>query len=189
MSERINVMVPWLGQEEADAVAEVIAVGWVAQGPRVAAFEQELRRPMQAATLSPPPAARRHSTWRSSSPASARRRGRHPVLLVHRDDQRGRYVGATPSSPTSTRDRESDRRYREAVLTAATRAVIAVDQGGVPVDLDDIRALTDPLSIVVIEDAACGAGSTYKDGRSARGPRSRHGRSTRARSSRPVRAA
>ncbi|HEX5727979.1 DegT/DnrJ/EryC1/StrS family aminotransferase, partial [Microbacterium sp.] len=36
------------------------------------------------------------------------------------------------------------------------------DQGGVPVDLDDIRAVTDPLGIVVVEDAACGAGSTYK---------------------------
>jgi dTDP-4-amino-4,6-dideoxygalactose transaminase len=40
--------------------------------------------------------------------------------------------------------------------------VIVVDQGGVPVDLDDIRLVTDPLGIIVVEDAACGAGSTYK---------------------------
>jgi dTDP-4-amino-4,6-dideoxygalactose transaminase len=39
-----------------------------------------------------------------------------------------------------------------------------VDQGGVPVDLDPIRELCDPLDIVVIEDAACGAGSTYRGG-------------------------
>ena len=44
----------------------------------------------------------------------------------------------------------------EAALTPATRAVIAVDQGGVPVDLDSIRALCDPRGITVIEDAACG---------------------------------
>ena len=40
--------------------------------------------------------------------------------------------------------------------------MIAVDQGGVPVDLDAIRAVCDPRGIVVIEDAACGAGSTYQ---------------------------
>ena len=36
---RIDVMRPWLGTEESDALAEVIASGWIAQGPRVARFE------------------------------------------------------------------------------------------------------------------------------------------------------
>jgi dTDP-4-amino-4,6-dideoxygalactose transaminase len=49
-----------------------------------------------------------------------------------------------------------------AALTPATRAVIVVDQGGIPIDLDAVRAVCDPRGIVVIEDAACGAGSTYK---------------------------
>ena len=50
----------------------------------------------------------------------------------------------------------------EPMLTDRTRAVIIVDQGGVPVDLDPIRALCDPRGITVIEDAACGSGSTYR---------------------------
>ena len=37
--ERINVMQPWLGEEEVAAVTEVLRSGWVAQGPRVKAFE------------------------------------------------------------------------------------------------------------------------------------------------------
>jgi dTDP-4-amino-4,6-dideoxygalactose transaminase len=49
-----------------------------------------------------------------------------------------------------------------AAITPATTAVIAVDQGGVPVDLDAIRAVCDPRGIVVIQDAACGAGSSYR---------------------------
>ena len=36
---RINVMQPFLGAEEIAAVTQVLSSGWVAQGPRVAAFE------------------------------------------------------------------------------------------------------------------------------------------------------
>src|SRR5258708_12465589 len=35
----IPVMRPWLGNEEAEAAAEAVASGWVAQGPRVREFE------------------------------------------------------------------------------------------------------------------------------------------------------
>ena len=53
---------------------------------------------------------------------------------------------------------------RETVAAAATRrtsAVIAVDQGGVPVDLPDLRvAGATRAPITVVEDAACAAGST-----------------------------
>ena len=41
--------------------------------------------------------------------------------------------------------------------------MIIVDQGGVPCDLDPVRELCDPLGVTVVEDAACGAGSTYRD--------------------------
>jgi dTDP-4-amino-4,6-dideoxygalactose transaminase len=44
MSERINVMRPWLGAEEVTAVTEVITSGWVAQGPRTADFERAFAR-------------------------------------------------------------------------------------------------------------------------------------------------
>ena len=36
----IPVMRPWLGAEEAAAAAEAVSSGWVAQGPRVAEFEE-----------------------------------------------------------------------------------------------------------------------------------------------------
>ena len=36
----LPIMQPWLGEEEAAAAAEAVASGWVAQGPRVAAFEE-----------------------------------------------------------------------------------------------------------------------------------------------------
>ena len=40
---RINVMQPWLGEEEVAAVAEVLRSGWVAQGPQGRRLRGRLR--------------------------------------------------------------------------------------------------------------------------------------------------
>lgn len=164
MTERINVMIPWLGVEEAEAAADAIASGWIAQGPRVAQFEESFAEAMQSS----------YAVATSSCTTAL-----HLALIVAgigpgdevivpsfsfiATTNAVRYVGATPvfadvDPVTGNLTAEEVEQH----LTSATRAVIAVDQGGVPIDLASIRAVADPLGIVVVEDAACGAGSTYQ---------------------------
>lgn len=161
---RINVMKPWLGEEEIAAVSEVIASGWVAQGPRVARFEQEFA----AAMGTPYAVATSNCTTALHLALVVAGIGRGDDVVVPSFSfiataNAPTYVGARPvfaDVDALTGDLTAET-VAEA-LTPRTRAVIVVDQGGVPADLDAIRAVCDPRGIVVIEDAACGAGSTYR---------------------------
>lgn len=51
----------------------------------------------------------------------------------------------------------------ERKITPRTKAIVVVHYGGVPADLDEIRAIADKHKIPVIEDAAQAQGSVYKN--------------------------
>ena len=161
---RINVMKPWLGTEEAEALAGVIASGWVAQGPKVAEFEAAFAAVQQAGFAV---ATSNCTTALHLALVVAGIKAGDDVVVPSfsfiATANAPTYVGARPVfCDVEPATGNVSATTIAAALTDKTRAVIVVDQGGMPVDLDAIRELCDPLGITVIEDAACGAGSTYK---------------------------
>jgi perosamine synthetase len=160
----IPVMRPWLGDEEATAAAAAVCSGWVAQGPRVAEFEEAFAAAIGAG----------HAVAVSSCTAAL-----HLALVVAgigpgdevvvpslsfiATANAARYVGAVPVfADVDEATQNLTPATVEPCLTPRTRAVILVDQAGVPADLDAMRALCDPRGIMVVEDAACAAGSVYR---------------------------
>jgi len=158
----IEVARPWMGSAEQRAVAEVIASGWVAQGPMVARFEQCIAHTVAA---------------RGAVAVSSATAGLHLALLVAGVRPGDEVVvpslsfvatansvfhaGATPVFADVD---ETTQNVTAATVAAAlspdTRAVTVVHQGGVPADVEPIRRLCEPLGIAVVEDAACAIGST-----------------------------
>jgi dTDP-4-amino-4,6-dideoxygalactose transaminase len=160
----VPVMRPWLGDEEAAAAAEAIASGWVAQGPRVAAFESAFADRVGAA----------HGVAVSScttalhlclhlagigrgdevvvpslsfiATANAVRHAGAEAVFADVDMSTGNLTAATV----------------EPVLGPRTRAVVLVHQGGVPADVEELRPLCIDRGLELIEDAACAAGSVYR---------------------------
>jgi dTDP-4-amino-4,6-dideoxygalactose transaminase len=160
----IPVMKPWLGEEEAKAAAEAVASGWVAQGPRVQAFEDAVADRVGAA----------HGVAVSSCTTAL-----HlslvllgvgpgdevvvPSLSFIATANAARYVGARPvfaDVEPGTLNLSAD--TIKQVLSPRTRAVILVHQGGMPADVEAVHDLCDPLGVAVVEDAACALGSTCR---------------------------
>lgn len=159
---RIPVMIPRLGEEEAQAAADAVRSGWVAQGPRVARFEQEFAALVGAG----------HGVAVSSCTTAL-----HLALVVLEigpgDEvivpsfsfiataNAVRYVGATPIfADVDISTGNLTVATIDAVRTPRTRAVIAVHQGGVPFDVAALREAAGRWGLPLIEDAACAAGST-----------------------------
>jgi len=157
-------MRPWIGEEEAAAAAAAVASGWVAQGPRVAEFERAFAEAIGIG----------HAVAVSSCTAAL-----HlamvvagigpgdevvvPSLSFIATANAARYVGARPVfADVDATTLNLTPETVAPVLTERTKAVILVDQAGVPADLETMRKLCDPRGIAIVEDAACAVGSEYR---------------------------
>jgi perosamine synthetase len=160
----IPIARPLFGDEEAAAVARVLASGWVSQGPEVMAFEQEFA----AATGAP------HACAVSSCTAALHMAlaaleigaGDEVITVSHSFIATAnaiRYVGALPVfvdvDPVNGNILPDQ---IEAALSTRTKALLVVHQLGMPCDLPAILTIAGKHNVPVIEDAACAIGSQIR---------------------------
>ncbi len=155
---------PYLRGDEGDAVAQVIASGWVSQGPRVREFETAFAERVGAA-----------DAVAVSNCTTALQLALHvsgvgpgdevivPSMSFIATANSVWQCGATPVfADVDPRTFNLDPDAAERAITDATKAIMPVHQLGLPADMDRFLALADRYGLALVEDAACAIGATYR---------------------------
>ena len=162
--EVLPVFRPAMGQEEIDAVAEVIRSGWIGLGPKTEEFENKFAKYVNsgyAVGLNSATAALHLSLLALGIgpgdevlvPSLTFVSTAHAVL----------YVGAKPVFVDVYEDTLCmDPADMEKKITKKSKAIIPVHFGGHPVDLDVIHKIAVKHNLAVVEDASHACGSKYK---------------------------
>jgi dTDP-4-amino-4,6-dideoxygalactose transaminase len=157
----IPIAMPVLDEAEADAARQAVLSGWVSQGPGVAAFEREFAALVgapHAAAVSNCTTALHLALWAIGvGPGDEVITASHSFIATANAI---RYCGATPVFVDIDPQTYNIDPLRVAnAVTAKTVAILAVHQMGLPCDLAALTAVAERHNLVLIEDAACAAGS------------------------------
>lgn len=154
---------PSLGAEEAEAAAATVASGWVVGGPRLLELETAF------AQLCGTKTAVGVSSWTTGAFLVLKTLGIGPgdevivpSLTFIASVNAIVHAGATPvfaDINPSTFNIDPD--HVGALITSRTRAILPVDQLGLPCDIDRVVALAECHGLLVIQDAACSVGSRF----------------------------
>jgi dTDP-4-amino-4,6-dideoxygalactose transaminase len=155
---------PYLAGTESTAVAEVIASGWLSQGPRVRAFEEAF-----AARVGAPDAVATTSCTTALALAlyvSGVGPGDEvivPSLSFIATANAVWQCGAQPVfADVEPRTYNLDPDAAERAITARTKVIMPVHQVGLPADMDRFLALGARHGVTIVEDAACAIGASYR---------------------------
>jgi perosamine synthetase len=162
--KKIPLFKPYMGKEEERAVVQTLRSGWITLGPKTEEFEEKFAKYVGA----------KHAVALNSATSAL-----HLALLVSEVGKGDEvittaltfatsaevilYVDAKPVfADVDPRTLNIDPKSIEKRITKKTKALIVVHYGGQPCDMDEINRIAKKHKLIVIEDAAHAAGSSYK---------------------------
>lgn len=161
---KVPLLVPHLTEADEQAVIAAIRSGWITQGPQVAAFEQEFAAFTGAAYACAVSSAT--TALHMALLAVGVSPGDEVITVSHSfiaTANAVRYCGALPVfvdiEPATL---NMDPALIEGAVTRKTKAILCVDQLGLPCDLESILAVAKRHNLPVVEDAACAIGSQVR---------------------------
>lgn len=165
-NKEIVLFYPHVPKAARDAAREVLDTRWIGQGPRVDEFEkiwqEQVSSPHKAIAVgSGTDALHLAYILAEIKPGDE---VVTPVFTCTATTAPILYQGAKPifadiKPDTLNIDPESVR----GLVTGKTKAIVCVDYGGLPADLDELQAIADSIGVPLIEDAAQAQGAVYKD--------------------------
>jgi perosamine synthetase len=160
----IPIAMPLLDKDEADAARDVVLSGWVSQGAQVAAFEREFAAlvdaPYACAVSNCTTALHLALTAVNIAPGDEVITASHSFIATANCI---RYCGGTPVFVDIDPETYNIDPVRVAgAITPRTRAILVIHQMGMPCDLSALLALAKRHGVILIEDAACAAGSQIR---------------------------
>ncbi len=160
----IPITRPFLTGNEQAAVAEVIASGWLSQGPKVREFEQAFAERVGAADAVATTSCT--TALALALHVSGVGSGSEVIVPSHSFIATANAVwhcGATPVFvDIDPRTYNLDPELAERAVTERTKAIMPVHQVGLPADMDAFLQIARRHDLRVVEDAACAIGALYK---------------------------
>jgi len=161
-------MIPYgrqnVDREDIDAVVRVLESDWLTTGPVVEEFEQALEvaiggNPVVAVSSG---TAALHTAYAAAGIGPGDEVITPPITFVA-TQATAVALGATVTFADVCADTANiDPAAVEAAISPRTKAIVAVDFGGHPADMDSLRAIAERYGLLLIADAAHSLGSTYK---------------------------